>query len=732
MPDEKISGEVEHIVYYNEENGYCVFELSAENELIVVTGSFPALSPGESLEISGQFVNHATHGEQFKSESFERRMPTGINSIFNYLSSGIIKGIGPSTAKKIVDLFGEKALDIIEQTPEMLTKIKGITKEKAKKYSTEFKTLFGMKTVLSYLAKYDIEPRISILLFKKFGGSSLDAIRENPFLLCREDIGAEFELADRIRIDSEMPDDIPCRLRASLSYILSVNADAGHTCLPKEKLVEKSVLHTRTDRETVVDALNAELDRKILRNACLDGAEYIFLPPYFNAEVSIAKRLALIANSSADTKKDYSRELMLLEKREKIEYAELQKDAIISAVSLGNLILTGGPGTGKTTTIKGIISLFEHLGFTVGLCAPTGRAAKRMTELTGRDAKTIHRFLEVSMGSGGLSFNKNEENNLAYDVVIVDEFSMVDVLIFDALLSALKPGARIILVGDEKQLPSVGAGNLLSDIIFAGAFNFVRLTEIFRQSKESRIVMAAHSVLSGELPELTHKDKDFFFLSTQNSNINGLILDLAANRLKKAYGYDPISDIQILCPSKIAESGTHALNKTLQSALNPHTEDKAEYTFNQVTFREGDKVMQTKNNYDIPFAKSDGSSGLGIFNGDIGIIRKINILGKYMEIDFDDRSTHYHFIDLGELDLCYAMTVHKSQGSEFDVVILSMPDMNSRLYFRNLFYTAITRAKKLLIIVGNQNAVVRSIENDRKSKRYTALKYYLLGTYEFI
>lgn len=721
-----IEGEVDNVLFRNSENGYIVLDLDTGSDLVTVVGELGNIDVGEELRLTGEYVNHPKFGSQFKAQICERKMPATSSAILKYLSSGAIKGIGPAMAKKIVDKFGDKSLDIIENEPEKLLEIKGITQKRIEEASQEFKRINGIRSLMIFLSKYNILPSTAVKIWKRWGQFSIDVIKENPYVLCRNGIELEFEKAEYIADCLERPKDDINRIRAGIFYVLWHNTFNGHCCLPADRLMSKAITLLNTDENRYKEALSAEEEDDNIVIFDKNGREFVYLYDYFRAESYITDRLSLMRGCFIDSEANYSALIDVEEKTKGITYAEQQRKAISLALSQGFLILTGGPGTGKTTTLKAIISLYEQRGMKVMIAAPTGRAAKRISDLTGYSAKTIHRLLEVVYDSTGqLKFKHDESDPISCDVMIIDEMSMVDCLLFEALLRAMKLSCRLIMVGDSDQLPSVGAGNLLKDMIECGRLTVVQLTEIFRQAQQSAIITNAHRIVNGEEPVLTLKDNDFFFMQRLDSEKAAeLVAELYSERLPKAYNYSPFDDIQVLCPSRKGALGVTELNRLLQQRINPPEKGRAEVRGPLYTFRDGDKVMQTKNNYDIMW-KRESEEGAGIFNGDIGTIIKVRRSDSKVIIDFEGRIADYSFDMLDQLELAYAITVHKSQGSEFNAVIIPLLGGFDKLYYRNLLYTAVTRAKKLLIIVGSAAAVERMVANNRRTLRYSGLKYML-------
>lgn len=724
----EVIGSVESVIFVNEKNGYSVIEIANDDENITATGVMPGISVGEELRLIGEFKTHPAYGEQFNVKTYERSLPTTVTSILKYLSSGAIKGIGPSTAMKLVDTFGEKTLEVLENTPEKLLEVKGLTKNRAKKISEEFRQLFSIKSLMSELGKYGVTPEETVKIFKTFGKESMNFIQANPYLLCDEPIELSFERADKIAFLKSNVLDEKCRVRAGIVYILKHNMNNGHTCLPRDKLIPAAVNFLEVSQGKTEESLDELLSEGSLQHDFFNDREFIFLNKMHASEVYSASRLLMMLKFPPRSIIGTEDKINEIEKTQCIEYADLQKKAIKEALGKGILVLTGGPGTGKTTTLNAIINILEENGERIFLAAPTGRAAKRMSEVTKKEAKTIHRLLEVEWDSEDRPvFKKNEKNLLNCDALILDEISMIDVNVFEGVLRALPLGTRLILVGDSNQLPSVGPGNILSDLISSEEIPLVELKEIFRQSQQSLIVTNAHKIVNGEMPELTKRDGDFFFINANKpEHIVKTIKDLCKTRLPQAYNYSSLDDIQVIAPGKKGEVGTINLNKVLQDALNPVLPGKKEITVNGNIFRQGDKVMQIKNNYDIPFVRDNMRSGEGIFNGDIGVIENINPVDLLLTVRFDDKVASYNSETVIDLDLAYAITVHKSQGSEFTAVIMPMYTGAPQLYYRNLLYTGVTRAKDLLIMVGTPWTVGKMVENNKKTKRYSSLKHYLI------
>lgn len=718
-----LTGTVDHVTFHNADNGFTVLELASGGETVTVVTTTAEPAPGEELELTGHYDCHSVYGPQFRATRCVRRLPSGAGAILKYLSSGAIKGIGPAMARRIVDKFGDKTFEILKDSPDRIAEIKGISTEKARSIAEAFSRKFGLQEVLLYLSKFDVTPDEALRAYKRLGKKACELIESNPYALCSDGIGFSFERADAIAGTTGLEKDSPHRIMAGIEYVLRHNLRNGHTCLPREKLIP--VAATLLDCNTeLCEAYTDELvGMRRLISAVLKEKEFLFLPDLYRSESYCASRLALMLSFPPSGGGAAEREIDRCEQENGIAYAAMQREAIRNAIEKGVLILTGGPGTGKTTTLNAIIHLMEQRGLEVVLAAPTGRAAKRMSEVTGREAKTIHRLLEVEWSNDDdLYFSRNERNPIEADAVIVDELSMVDVTVFEHLLRALRLGCRLIMVGDSDQLPSVGAGNVLQDLIDSGAIPYTRLNEVFRQSMESLIVTNAHAIVAGQQPELSVRNNDFFMMDVERPVAAGeLVVDLYARRLPEAYGYQPTRDIQILCPSRKLELGTLSLNAKLQNRLNPQDGSKAELRMRGYVLRAGDKVMQVKNNYDIVWRKLDGEEGSGVFNGDVGILEAVDAKSGTLLVRFDDRTATYMGEEAEQLEPAYAVTVHKSQGSEFPCVILPLLDSPSKLRYRNLLYTAVTRAKERLIIVGSRSVVNEMVQNNRRTLRYTAL-----------
>ena len=719
----ELSGSVEDVIYKNADNGYTVINLGCDEGLIPVVGNLGDVNEGERLSLRGGWITSPKYGRQFKAAMCERSMPETESEISAYLGSGVIKGLGPAIAKKIVKQFSTEALDIIDNDCMQLTAIKGITSDKALYISNEYHKITGVNEVIKFLGEYNFGPAHAISVWSAFEHDSIKQIKTNPYILCTSGIDIDFRSVDRMAADLGFDAENSDRVRAGIVYVLHENANAGHTCLPTEKLRESVCDNLGIERRQFESCLDDCEEKDWVVRITLGKREFVYLPEYYLAETYIAKKLAFMLRTSAQYEKDYSDEIRGVEFSENIQYEDLQRAAISACLTGSVFILTGGPGTGKTTTLNGVIKILKAQKKRILLCAPTGRAAKRMSDLTGEPARTIHRLLEVDFtAKGELKFKRNETNPLPADVVIADEMSMVDTLLMCSLVRAIKPTSKFIMVGDSNQLPSVGAGNVLKDLIASHYIPSVELKEIFRQAAQSLIVTNAHRIVNGEFPVLDDRQNDFFFMNKSlESDIAELVIQLAKQRLPDTYGFSPIDDIQVLCPTKMGMAGTKELNKQLQSALNPPSQNKAELKFFDVIFRTGDKVMQTKNDYDVLWTKNN-EKGSGIFNGDIGIIRSVDRFSQNVTIDFEGRVAIYTSEMLRRLEHAYAITIHKSQGSEYDAVIIPITAFTHNLLYRNLLYTGVTRAKKMIIVIGTKELVKTMVDNNRKMLRYSLLR----------
>ena len=721
---DKVSGVVENIVYRNESNDYTVFEVvDEESRLFTAVGIIPMVNEGETVVLEGQWTYHKEFGKQFAFVSFEKSLPKEIDGIIQYLSGPTIKGVGPVTAVKIVNRFGMDTFDVIENHPEWLTDISGITRKKAAVISESFRAQSELRGVMMFFKDYMGTGEVN-KVYKRLGASAVGVIKENPYILCNGDYGIAFDKADSMAASLGFSPDCDMRIISGINYVLKYNASVnGHTCLPREKLVSATANLLAITPEDVEKRMDLFIDNgDIVPFKVLDN-ELIMTPAVNYKEEFIAKKIRALSGEVIQlSSMDIASLIQKVELRLGVQYADRQREAIFRCMNGGVTIITGGPGTGKTTVVRGIISIFNDLDFKTALAAPTGRAAKRMSEATGEEAKTIHRLLEMEKDvNEELKFGRNSRNPLDENVVIVDEASMIDLSLMSALCEALKRGTRLILIGDSDQLPSVGAGNVLEDLISSYAVDTVRLTEIFRQSKESLIVTNAHKINSGESPVLNVTNNDFFFVRRESEReIAATVADLITKRLPKTYGDDIREQIQVISPSKKGAGGVELLNSELQARVNPKATFKKEKASHGVIFREGDRVMQIVNNYDIEWEKN-GIGGFGIFNGDIGVIESIDLKNEVINIWFDDRYVRYDFENLDELELSYAITVHKSQGSEYPVVIIPMYACAPMLMTRNLLYTAVTRAKRMVILVGRSDIPDRMVRNNREVLRYTTL-----------
>lgn len=714
---------VERILFKNEENGYTVIETEADGNEVTAVGIMPEVCEGEQLRLLGRFTSHANYGEQFTVEAFESVMPTTALGILKYLSSGAVKGIGAATAARLIKAFGENTLEVMKNEPERVSALKGISKEKAVSFSQQLKRAVNIRDLMAYLGSFGVSPVEAITVYKEFGNEAMSIIEDNPFTLCLSSTGIAFETADLIAKKREIPMDSCLRIRAGIIHILRHNTGNGHTCLPEDKLIKTAADFLSIDQGKAQEVLAELKAEQNLIDDTVRERKFVFLPDLYENESYIAARLKMMLRYPAPAFCDAEKQIERIEKANGIIYAERQKAAIESALKKGLLVLTGGPGTGKTTTLNAIIEVLKSNGQRVLLAAPTGRAAQRMCELTGCEAKTIHRLLEVQWSKDDRPvFKKDEQNPLDCDALVLDELSMVDDELFAAVLKALPMACRLVLVGDSDQLPSVGAGNVLAELISSEVVPVVQLNRIFRQSEQSLIVTNAHHIVNGELPELKRRDSDFFFLECKTmEQAQKLILSLCCTRLPNSYGISPINDIQVLSPGRKGLLGTVELNRLLQSTLNPSDEDKDEITLNNTVYRVGDKVMQIKNNYNILWTKFSGECGEGIFNGDIGIIEAINKPQRIMRIRFDDRYANYDSDCAVDLELSYACTVHKSQGNEFEFVVMPVMKNSRFLFYRNLLYTGVTRAKRILILVGDRSTVEYMVGNNLRTLRYSGL-----------
>lgn len=724
---EEVTGTVESVVYRNEQNGYTILEVSTDKkELVTVVGTMPFVSEGENITVRGSYVVHSEYGRQLKADSFEKRIPEQPDAILKYLSSGVIKGIGPKTAEKIVEKYGADTFEVMSNHPDWLADFKGISPRRALEIGDEIRRQMGFYRLFDFCR--DVVPiHVALRIYQNYGERAVEQLRTNPYALCGKIRGFSFTAADQIAMGAGgAPDARERVLGATVRVLERACETGGHACLPvKQVVIEVASLLELDPKEVAEHEKDFVLEKQIgYLHRKTDSLLYI--NRFYEAERSIAGRLLQLDRACVRYRVEDMEPLVnraMLESG--LEYAAMQRKAIFEAASSGVLIITGGPGTGKTTIIKALIRIYESMGCEVALAAPTGRAAKRMAESTACEARTIHRLLEVEFrdeadGDEGATFARNEHNLLDADIIIIDEASMIDMFLMQALLAAIRPGARLVLLGDCDQLPSVGAGNVLHDLINSGCFNIVRLTEIFRQGSESLIVTNAHRINRGEMPVTDARDKDFFFMKREGGALISTLAEVTAKRLPATYGVSAFDKIQVITPTRKGAAGTETLNQLLQAELNPPAKDKAEKKFRNVVFREGDKVMQIRNNYDLTWDE-DGKERFGIYNGDIGVIGKIYDRQSYMMVSFDGREVKYGFDLLEDLELAYAITVHKSQGSEYPFVVMPVTDFPPMLMTRNLLYTAVTRAKTMAVLIGREDALSRMVENDRETVRYTGL-----------
>ncbi|MBQ8880985.1 MAG: ATP-dependent RecD-like DNA helicase [Oscillospiraceae bacterium] len=723
---EILQGTIGTVVFQNYDNGYAVLRLSLEDgQTVTVVGVIPLPAIGERLMVTGKWATHSSYGRQFEAEFLERLMPQTTPQILTYLSSRVIKGIGPRMATRIVDKFGDQTLVIMEREPERLAEVIGISDKKAREIGEAFRLQVGMRHLMEFFTLHRLPTELAVKTYRLYGEATIDLLYDNPYLLMDEELEAPFGAVDRFAIDLGIAGDDSRRVTAGILFELRYNLTAGHSFLPEDKLIGATAQLLNVDWATVETGIARLLQEEQLVRDRLADTQILYLPALYRAETYCTRRLLAHTATRYPAPAFLSKKLRVAAQSSNLEYSPQQELALQEAATSGLLLITGGPGTGKTTLLNGILSLYGQMGLSCLLCAPTGRAAKRLTEVTGREASTIHRLLGAGIDphTGKLFFAKDEGDPLRADAVIVDEMSMVDVQLLGSLLQAVPQTARLILVGDPDQLPPVGPGFPFSDMLRSSMLPCVRLTEIFRQAQESLIVMNAHRVNQGEMPELKNTKSDFFFLpSRSEEQVAQTIAGLCTTRLPQNMGI-PADQIQVLCPTKKGPAGTVALNKLLQASLNPAAPTKQERTVGDTTFREGDRVMQIRNNYDLLWKKTDGSAvGAGVFNGDVGIVTKVDNQLEMLTVVFDDREADYDFTQLNELELAYAMTVHKSQGSEYRAVILSAWNASTYLLSRSILYTAITRARELLIIAGRAETVAAMTQNAKTGRRYTGLK----------
>lgn len=727
----EIEGTVVSIVYRNDDNGYTVAKVKNGRNTDSFVGIMPLINEGQRIKFVGEWTIHPNFGQQFKVEHYEEIMPATIEGIERYLSSGLIPGVGPATARRIVEKFGMDSLDIIEMNPLKLMEVEGIGEKKAKGIAEAFKEQRELREVLVSLQSYGISVNYGIKIYRMYGKDTLNVIKENPYKLCDDIYGIGFKTADKIARTLGIDLNSTYRVKAGIKYILAGCIANGHVYLPKLTLFDECINLLNVPLEIIEESLTSLIISKEVVIEDIEGEEAVYLSSLYYSEFGVARRIIELSlnDKIGDDFKNVEDYINEYEKSNNIEFALEQREAVIQAVKNGVCVITGGPGTGKTTIIKCIIEIFKKNGMEVVLAAPTGRASKRITEATGYEAKTIHRLLEMEYvdGENYPSFSRDEGNPLECEAIIIDEASMVDILLMNSLLKALPIGCRLIMVGDVDQLPSVGPGNVLRDIIESRAINVVRLNKIYRQANESLIAVNAHRINKGEMPIINDKDKDFFFINAGNpSSMVEEIIRLVDVRIPSyKEGIDPMRDIQVLSPTRKGEVGIYNLNVKLQQVLNPKSSKKNEKQFRDFVFRVGDKVMQIKNNYSLKWQSisNEKETGMGIFNGDIGFIEEVDNENKTLTVIFDDdKRVVYDFENLDELEMAYAVTIHKSQGCEFPVVVIPVFYGPPMLMTRNLIYTAVTRARKLVVLVGLNQALYNMIKNDTIAKRYTGLK----------
>lgn len=724
-----VEGSVQSIIFQNAENGYTVLRLvTEEGELLTVVGCIPCAAPGERLAVDGVWETHPQHGEQLRAVELERRLPETEDDMISYLSSGVCKGVGPATAQRIVERFGKRTMEVLEQTPEKLTCLKGMTEKKAQEIAAGFRHALGLRHLMAFLAQYQLPPVLAMNLRRQYGEGALEAVRKNPYLLSGDVCGVDFSVTDSIAMSLGFSADSDCRVQAAVTFELSHNENNGHVFLPRQKLTAATAQLLGCGEDLAERALDALAERRAVICQKVANVDACYLRRLWEDETYACAKLETLLNACADRSALADRAVEEIQREQGITYAPQQREAVEKAAGNGVLILTGGPGTGKTTTVRGIVALFRKMGLDIVLAAPTGRASKRLGELTGMEAQTVHRLLGMNWNevTHEAVFTKSEKEPLEADAVIVDEMSMVDLPLFAALLRALRPGTRLVMVGDADQLPSVGAGNVFSDMIRSGRIETVFLREVFRQAEQSAIIRNAHAVNNGQPPQLTNDARgDFFFMCRRDAErAVSTVVELCQKRLPENMSI-PADQIQVLTPTRKGPTGTANLNRLLQKAINPGAKGKQEVLWGDRLFREGDRVMQTKNDYDVVWEKSDGTAGTGMFNGDIGRIVQIDPSGQWISIDFEDRMATYTAEMLTEVDLAYAMTIHKSQGSEYRCVVLCVMPSAPSLMVRGVLYTAVTRARELLVLVGDDAAVRAMAANDKRQRRYSGLRWRL-------
>ena len=724
-------GTVHSVIFQNAENGYTVLRLlTEEGEAVTVVGCIPCAAPGEHLTVNGVVEQHPQHGEQLRATELERSLPEDEEEIFSYLSSGVCKGVGPATARNIVERFGAETFDILEQEPERLTGVRGVTARKAQEIAQSFRLHMGLRRLMAFLARYGLPPVLAMRLRQRYGDGALEKVRANPYLLSGDDCGVAFSVTDEMAMSMGMPADSGQRLQAAVLFELSHNESNGHVFLPRNKLISATAQLLDCGGDQPEAALDALVDRGEVVQERVANVEACYLKRLWEAERGVQLRLDALLAAEPDVRADAAHVADELEQSQGITYAPRQRQAVELAARENVLILTGGPGTGKTTTVRAIVALFRRMGLDIVLAAPTGRAAKRMSELTDQEAQTVHRLLGMtwSEDTQQVVFTKTEKEPLEADAVIVDEMSMVDLPLFAALLRALRPGTRLVMVGDADQLPSVGAGNVFSDLIRSQRVAVVRLLDVFRQAERSAIIRNAHAVNLGQTLDLSSNQGDFFYLCRRDPERTvSTVVELCKTRLPGKMGI-PADQIQVLTPTRKGPSGTVSLNRLLQEALNPREKGKREILWGERLFRERDRVMQTRNDYDVLWEREDGTAGTGMFNGDVGRIVRIDDSGEWLELDFDGRRAVYAAEQLNEVDLAYAQTVHKAQGSEYRCVVLAAMPAAQSLMVRGVLYTALTRARELLVVVGDDAAIRAMAANDRRQRRYSGLRWRLASS----